>query len=222
MQIAEEGGMQPCCPGCVMVRWRQSVILVPLGVSSSGASSWARGSLFLSSLATAPFLVAVVPFLSIAVALPSLSLSLSWSSSSLSLSSSSWVVIHIPVPVSTLRALRVLAAAVGGAEGGSHCGPRSSLSFTIAIPDAQVFPTVFLWLSPSSHLPLPCKPLLAVAVLGAGCWVVLSWVAGPSSLLSCHHPLHCHCCRHALAGCPPLPCCPHHHPGCPRRCSPCC
>jgi hypothetical protein len=40
----------------------------------------------------------------------------------LSLSSSSWVVIHVPVPVSTPRALRVLAAGVGGAEGGSRHG----------------------------------------------------------------------------------------------------
>jgi hypothetical protein len=225
MQIAEEGGTQPHRPGCVVVRWHQSIVLVHLGVLSSGALSWAHGSPFLLSLATAPFLVAVVPFLPIAVALPSLSLLLSWSSSLLLLLSSSWVVIHAPVPVSTLRALRVLATAVGGAEGGSRHGGGGLVPRCLS-----PLPSLMPRSSPLSfHGRLHPRTSLCPA---SRCsqrrsWVLSpsSWVAGPSSLLSCHRrPLHC--CRRcrALAGCPPLLCSPRHHPGRPgrpRRCSPC-
>jgi hypothetical protein len=185
MQIAEEGGTRPRRPGCVVVHWRQSIVLVRLGVSSSGASSWARGSPFLLSLATTPFLVAVVPFLPIAVALPSLSLLLSWSSSSLLLLSSSWVVIHVPVPVSTPRALRVLAAGVGGAEGGSRRGggglvPRCLSPLPSLMPRSSP-PSFRGRLHPRTSL---CP---ASRCSQRWCWVLgrvvlspSSWVAGPS------------------------------------------
>ena len=179
----------------------------------------------MSSLATAPFLVANVPFLPIAVALPSLSLSLSWSSSSLLLLSSSWVVIHGPVPVSTPQALRVLATAVGGAEGGSRCGGGGLVPRCLS-----PLPSLMPRSSPPSfrgHLHPHTSLCPASRCSQQRSWVLSlsSWVAGPSSLLSCHHhPLRCcRCCR-ALAGCPPLLCSPRHrpgHPGHPRRCSPC-